>query len=60
MDTAGTIRAADALKKGEMLNAYCTHSVLSGEAVSRVEKSVDQLVVTDTIPLTEEGSNLKN
>ena len=60
VDTAGTlIRAADALKeKGAVaVNAYCTHPVLSGEAVSRIEKSaLDQLVVTDTIPLTEEGA----
>ena len=34
--------------------------MLSGEAVSRIEKSaLDQLVVTDTIPLTEEGSKSK-
>ena len=64
VDTAGTfIRAADALKeKGAVaVNAYCTHPVLSGEAVSRIEKSaLDQLVVTDTIPLTDEGSKSKN
>ena len=63
VDTAGTlIRAADALKeKGAVaVNAYCTHPVLSGEAVSRIEKSaLDQLVVTDTIPLTEEGLKSK-
>ena len=62
VDTAGTlIRAADALKKGAVaVNAYCTHPVLSGEAVRRIEKSaLDQLVVTDTIPLTEEGLKSK-
>ena len=58
--TAGTlIRAADALKnKGALaVIAYCTHPVLSGDAVNRIEKSsLDQLVVTDTISLTAEGA----
>jgi len=60
VDTAGTlIRAADALKnKGAVaVIAYCTHPVLSGDAVNRIEKSsLDQLVVTDTISLTAEGA----
>ena len=60
VDTAGTlIRAADALKnKGALaVIAYCTHPVLSGDAVNRIEKSsLDQLVVTDTISLTAEGA----
>ena len=34
--------------------AYCTHPVLSGPAIANLENSqLDQLVVTDTIPLTE-------
>ena len=60
VDTAGPlIRAADALKnKGALaVIAYCTHPVLSGDAVNRIEKSsLDQLVVTDTISLTAEGA----
>ena len=55
VDTAGTLcKAAQALKENgaERVFAYCTHAVLSGEAISRIEKSdLDQLVVTDTIPL---------
>jgi ribose-phosphate pyrophosphokinase len=60
VDTAGTlIRAADALKsKGATsVVSYCTHPVLSGEAVNKIEKSqLDKLVVTDTIPLSVEAS----
>ncbi len=55
VDTAGTLcSAAEALKSyGAMrVAAYCTHPVLSGPAVARVGESVlDELVVTDTIPL---------
>ena len=40
--------------------AYCTHPVLSGPAVERIENSaLDELVVTDTIPLREEARNCK-
>jgi len=36
--------------------AYCTHAVLSGKAVERIENSVlDKLVVTDTIPLRDDA-----
>jgi ribose-phosphate pyrophosphokinase len=36
--------------------AYCTHPVLSGGAVARIaESELDQMVVTDTIPLTPEA-----
>jgi ribose-phosphate pyrophosphokinase len=59
VDTAGTLcEAADALKDhgATKVLAYCTHPVLSGPAVERIEKSrLDQLVVTDTIPLSEVG-----
>ncbi len=55
VDTANTLcEAARALKEhgAERVVAYCTHPVLSGPAVSRIEASViDELVVTDTIPL---------
>jgi ribose-phosphate pyrophosphokinase len=56
VDTAGTLtEAARALKERGAVSvlAYCTHAVLSGPAVARVEKSaLDELVVTDTIPLS--------
>ncbi len=55
VDTAGTLcKAADALKgKGATrVIAYCTHAVLSGNAISNINNSqLDELVVTDTIPL---------
>lgn len=58
VDTAGTLcHAAAALKKNGALKvvAYCTHPVLSGAAAENVRASVlDELVVTDTIPLGEE------
>ncbi len=57
VDTAGTLcQAASALKgKGaKVVVAYITHAVLSGPAVSRIgESEIDELVVTDTIPLSE-------
>lgn len=57
VDTAGTLcRAAEALKESgaRKVVAYCTHPVLSGRAIENVEGSVlDELVVTDTIPLSE-------
>ena len=57
VDTANTLcEAATALKKNgaKKVLAYCTHPVLSGKAVEKVSNSeLDELVVTDTIPLTE-------
>ena len=59
VDTAGTLCvAAKALKDEGALKvvAYITHAVLSGGAVERVAtSSLDELVVTDTIPLSEEA-----
>ncbi len=59
VDTANTLcEAAKALKEQGAVHvvAYCTHPVLSGQAVERIEKSViDELVVTDTIPLKPEA-----
>jgi len=61
VDTAGTLcQAAAALKANgaEKVVAYCTHPVLSGPAVERLNSShVDELVVTDTIPLSEAAAN---
>jgi ribose-phosphate pyrophosphokinase len=59
VDTAGTLaHAAQALKDEGAVKvvAYITHAVLSGAAIDRISKSVlDELVVTDTIPLTDAG-----
>ena len=59
VDTANTLcEAAAALKDHGALRvvAYCTHAVLSGPAVERIENSqLDELVVTDTIPLRAEA-----
>jgi ribose-phosphate pyrophosphokinase len=59
VDTANTLcEAARALKEAgaERVIAYCTHPVLSGPAVGRIDASViDELVVTDTIPLKPEA-----
>jgi len=57
VDTAGTLcQAAGALKEkgAKIVVAYITHPVLSGPAVSRISESkLDEIVVTDTIPLSE-------
>jgi ribose-phosphate pyrophosphokinase len=59
VDTAGTLcHAAGALKNEGAVRvaAYITHPVLSGPAVSRIsESTLDEMVVTDTIPLNEEA-----
>ena len=61
VDTAGTLcNAAAALKeKGAMKTvAYAAHPVLSGPAIERIADSeLDELVVTDTIPLTQEAKD---
>jgi ribose-phosphate pyrophosphokinase len=59
VDTAGTLcQAARALKEhgAARVVAYCTHPVLSGKAIENITGSeLDELVVTDTIPLSEEA-----
>ena len=59
IDTAGTlVKAADVLKErgAKKVFAYCTHAVFSGPAITRIEESnIDEVVVTDTIPLGEAG-----
>lgn len=59
VDTAGTLcKAAGALKAhgAVSVSAYCTHAVLSGNAIKNITESVlDELVVTNTIPLSEEA-----
>jgi ribose-phosphate pyrophosphokinase len=63
VDTAGTLcKAAGALKEhgAAKVIAYCTHAVLSGNAIDNIEDSrLDELVVTDTIPLSERGAACK-
>jgi ribose-phosphate pyrophosphokinase len=62
VDTAGTLcTAANALKERGALKvvSYCTHAVLSGKALENIKHSqIDELVVTDTIPLSAEALTL--
>ncbi|MDH5832291.1 ribose-phosphate diphosphokinase [Luteimonas sp. M1R5S18] len=57
VDTAGTLCAAAGALKADGANkvvAYCTHPVLSGAAIDNITRSqLDELVVTDTIPLSD-------
>ena len=61
VDTAGTLCNAAAALKEKGANktvAYAAHPVLSGPAIERIQKSeLDELVVTDTIPLTQDALN---
>jgi ribose-phosphate pyrophosphokinase len=63
IDTAGTIvQAASALKNDGAAEIYacCTHGVLSGPAIERLEGSdIKELIVTDTIPLRDEAKSCK-
>lgn len=63
VDTAGTLcEAGAALKENgaKTVSAYITHAVLSGPAIKNIEASqLDELVVTDSIPLSEEAINCK-
>lgn len=63
VDTAGTIcKAASLLKEkgAKSVRAVCTHAVLSGKAYENVEGSVlEELVVTDTIPVKKPSSKIK-
>ncbi len=63
VDTAGTLCAAAAALKGRgarKVVAYCTHPVLSGPAITNIERSLlDEMVVTDTIPLSAEARACK-
>ncbi|MGM0518001.1 MAG: ribose-phosphate diphosphokinase [Pseudomonadota bacterium] len=59
VDTAGTLcKAADALKNhgARKVVAYATHPILSGKAIENIEaSSLDELVITDTVPLKPEA-----
>jgi len=61
IDTGGTLcKAAEVLKLrgAKSVMAYCTHPVLSGNAISRImDSDLDEVVVTDTIPLRENAIN---
>ena len=63
IDTAGTIcNAAEALKESgaKKVVSYATHAVLSGDALKNISNSrLDELIVTDTIPLSEMASSTK-
>lgn len=63
VDTAGTmVKAAAALKKlgATSVMACCTHPVLSDPAYERIEKGeLDELVITNTIPISQESSKIK-
>lgn len=63
IDTGGTLcAAAKVLKKNgaAIIKAHCTHPVLSGNAIQNIEQSdIDEVVVTDTIPLSEAAKQCK-
>lgn len=63
IDTAGTIsKAANLLKErgARSVRAVCTHPVLSGKAYDNIEGSqLEELIVTDTIPLNKESEKIK-
>jgi ribose-phosphate pyrophosphokinase len=64
IDTAGTlVAAAEVLKQrvAKRVFAYCTHPVFSGPAIERIRKSqMDEVVVTNTIPLNEHAAGCAN
>ena len=61
IDTAGTLSEASKViitSGAKNISACCTHAVLSGPAVTRIRDSqLNRLVVTDTIPLSEDAQN---
>jgi len=63
VDTAGTITFAAGMMKSEgalSIRAVATHAVLSGPAYERIDQSeLDELIVTDTIPLKRESRKIK-
>ena len=64
IDTAGTlVAAAEVLKQrgAQRVFAYCTHPVFSGPAIERIRGSqIDEVVITNTIPLNEQAKGCKN
>lgn len=63
VDTAGTLtKAADLMMERGALSvrAICTHPILSGDAYEKIEKSkLEELIVTDTIPLKQKCSKIR-
>lgn len=63
VDTAGTLtKAADLMieRGAKSVRAICSHPILSGNAYERLEKSkLEQLIVTDSIPLAQDCSKIK-
>jgi len=63
VDTAGTLtKAADLMMErgAKSVRAICTHPILSGNAYERIENSkLEQLIVTDSIPLTQKSKKIK-
>ena len=63
VDTAGTLTKAALMlmnKGASSVRAFCTHAVLSGQAIERIEQSMlTELCVCDTIPLRKESSKIK-
>ena len=63
VDTAGTLTKAAAMlmdKGATSVRAFCTHAVLSGQAIERIEKSMlTEVCVCDTIPLRRESPKIK-
>ncbi len=64
IDTAGTlVKAAEVLKErgARKVYAYCTHPIFSGPAIERIAKgdALDEVVITNTIPLSKEASECK-
>jgi ribose-phosphate pyrophosphokinase len=62
IDTAGTlVKTAEALKKEGATQVYaaCTHAVLSGPAIERLEESaITEIVATDSVPLSEAAKQM--
>jgi ribose-phosphate pyrophosphokinase len=63
VDTAGTLcNAVTALKRAGAREVYaaCTHPVLSGQALTRIEQSeIEKILVTDSIPLRDGASRVE-
>ncbi len=63
VDTAGTLtKAADVMMErgAKSVRGICTHAILSGKAYERIENSqLEELIVTDSIPLRQESSKIK-
>jgi len=63
VDTGGTlVKAAEMLidQGAKSVRAYCTHGVLSGQAIEKIENSkLEELVITNTIPQLKQSSKIR-